>query len=721
MSIGMRLGDARRSGRCRRRDADDVPERVSLLPGGNATDKPRSWLIAIAHNVCRQRFRQAQRSPREVEFDERRRRSRRRRPRQRPRPRICGAHSRELPPNQRAALVMRELEGSSYMEIAGVLGISVSALETLLFRARRALREQLEERLSCEQAAFAIDKQLEGRLAMSERSGLRAHLRACPNAQASRRASARSAARSRALVLVPLPSGLPHWFGVTRGGAAGAAGAGGPRGGRRGDDGRRCRGWLGASLGATCRRGGEGCRGRRRGGRRRRRVRQGRKPSCRRPPRSSLPPRNTPHAATGAAPGARPAAALPRHSHASRLLVSLQAPRPPAPHAVQRLGGSARPTAIAQIHARRTHATPRCTGKASRSRRSRAGTDSPGRSKKTRRCKRQSRPERRAGRGSARDPRGAADDPGARGEAELSRDGQDGRRRHRAQPRPAFRREDADRSTDDAPRRRGRIRRRSARWARRERTPDTTVPTTTTAGDRHDRRRTRRRDNRRSDDSVAQRDAHRRSRRSSGGAGSQGVSSFVTGFPPSHAGHAERPAAPISPVRLLLAPSRLRRYRRQAQPRPQRRRSRAGNACSRTGRTAASSAIVRSELLRRRAETPADRRSPVQRRRRGDPACDARRPAERPTSGGRARPGPAAPVTSRATPTTAGAAARLPLPILTARDVRTHPGGRGLVSRLARPPRGGTAGASRSSALTHRSANIGACGRQSPPSSPARA
>src|SRR5438128_1375658 len=66
--------------------------------------------------------------------------------------------------NQRAALVMRELEGRSYAEIAEVLGVSVSAVETLIFRARRALREQLEGSLSCAEAERSISRQLDGRL-----------------------------------------------------------------------------------------------------------------------------------------------------------------------------------------------------------------------------------------------------------------------------------------------------------------------------------------------------------------------------------------------------------------------------------------------------------------------------------------------------------------------------------------------------------------------------
>jgi hypothetical protein len=45
-----------------------------------------------------------------------------------------------LPFNQRAALVMRELEGRSYAEIADTIGVSVSAVETLIFRGRKSLR-----------------------------------------------------------------------------------------------------------------------------------------------------------------------------------------------------------------------------------------------------------------------------------------------------------------------------------------------------------------------------------------------------------------------------------------------------------------------------------------------------------------------------------------------------------------------------------------------------
>ncbi len=48
-----------------------------------------------------------------------------------------------LPETQRMAVVLRRYEQLSYEEIADVLGLSVSAIKSLLFRARTALREAL--------------------------------------------------------------------------------------------------------------------------------------------------------------------------------------------------------------------------------------------------------------------------------------------------------------------------------------------------------------------------------------------------------------------------------------------------------------------------------------------------------------------------------------------------------------------------------------------------
>src|ERR671922_1858699 len=207
-------------------DAEDVTQTTFLnalraYDRGERPSSPQNWLIAIAHNVCRQRFRQSLRRPREVAFEDD------------VADRIVDddVPSAEdirrplghLAFNQRAALVMRELEGRTYAEIAEILGLSIGAVETLLFRARRALREQLEGAFTCHEAELALSKQLDGRLERSERGPLRAHLRECPDcARAARRQRAQRTA-FKSLAAVPLPSSLASLFGGG-GGAAVRAG-----------------------------------------------------------------------------------------------------------------------------------------------------------------------------------------------------------------------------------------------------------------------------------------------------------------------------------------------------------------------------------------------------------------------------------------------------------------------------------------------------------------
>lgn len=50
-----------------------------------------------------------------------------------------------IPERQRQALLLREFQGLSYEEIAAELGVTVAAVETLLFRARRSVAGQLEQ------------------------------------------------------------------------------------------------------------------------------------------------------------------------------------------------------------------------------------------------------------------------------------------------------------------------------------------------------------------------------------------------------------------------------------------------------------------------------------------------------------------------------------------------------------------------------------------------
>jgi RNA polymerase sigma factor (sigma-70 family) len=210
-------------------DAEDVTQATFLnayrfFKRGERPIKPHNWLIKIAHNECRQRFRASARRPREVALQE-----------------TDGQHAAgeadvptaaeirhalaQLSFNQRAALVMRELEGRSYAEIASLLETSVSAVETLLFRARRALREQLEGSLTCGEAELTLTRRLEGSLSKAERGPLRAHLRECKEcATLERRQRVHRGALKASLGAVPLPASLQSFLGggATAGGAAGA-------------------------------------------------------------------------------------------------------------------------------------------------------------------------------------------------------------------------------------------------------------------------------------------------------------------------------------------------------------------------------------------------------------------------------------------------------------------------------------------------------------------
>jgi RNA polymerase sigma-70 factor (ECF subfamily) len=209
-------------------DAEDATQQTFLSAyksweRGERPRRPHNWLIAIAHNVCRQRFRERARRPAEVglETDDF------------PSPEVdqlLGAAEirsalEQLAFNQRAALVMRELGGISYRDIAATLGITESAVETLLFRARRALREQLEGDLTCGQAEAALSRRLDGRLDRSEAAALRAHLRACREcATLERSMRARRGALRGLPFPVPPPLALPA-APATVGGALLAKGA----------------------------------------------------------------------------------------------------------------------------------------------------------------------------------------------------------------------------------------------------------------------------------------------------------------------------------------------------------------------------------------------------------------------------------------------------------------------------------------------------------------
>ncbi len=135
-----------------RQDAEDALQDVFLRAYGalRSNDRPvslRAWLYRVAHNRCIDHLRRPvpahsdvfdmSRTPLHDPMLETERREDLRR---------LVADVRRLPEAQRSALLMREMEGLSYAELADALDVSVPAIKSLLVRARIGLVEAIEAR-----------------------------------------------------------------------------------------------------------------------------------------------------------------------------------------------------------------------------------------------------------------------------------------------------------------------------------------------------------------------------------------------------------------------------------------------------------------------------------------------------------------------------------------------------------------------------------------------
>jgi RNA polymerase sigma-70 factor (ECF subfamily) len=208
-------------------DAEDVTQTTFLNAyrahqRGECRRSPETWLIAIAHELCRQRAHReerldevplAEQAERAVPDDEG--------PTADDVQRALG----RLPYDQRAALIMREVEERPYGEIAQILDTSLAAVETLIFRARRALREELEGALTCHEAERAISRNLDGLLDRPGKRILRTHLRECGECERFDRGQRVQRAALRALAKVSLPHSLSSFVdnGALRSGSLGRA------------------------------------------------------------------------------------------------------------------------------------------------------------------------------------------------------------------------------------------------------------------------------------------------------------------------------------------------------------------------------------------------------------------------------------------------------------------------------------------------------------------
>jgi RNA polymerase sigma factor (sigma-70 family) len=216
-----------------RLDAEDALQEVfvrayAALRADDRELSLRAWLYRVAHNRCIDELRRPAPPPPET-FELMRPPARDpiATTEQRESLRRLVDDVRRLPEQQRSALLMRELVGLPYQDLAAALDVTVPAVKSLLVRARIGLAQAAEAR---DTACAEIREQL----AAAQERGVRAsglarrHLRDCDDCRAYRGELRAAPARFAALAPALGPGALlAKLLGIGGGGAAGGASAAG--------------------------------------------------------------------------------------------------------------------------------------------------------------------------------------------------------------------------------------------------------------------------------------------------------------------------------------------------------------------------------------------------------------------------------------------------------------------------------------------------------------
>ncbi|HET6548178.1 MAG TPA: RNA polymerase sigma factor [Solirubrobacter sp.] len=220
-----------------RQDAEDVLQDVFVraygsLRGDDREMNVRAWLYRVAHNRCIDHLRRPVPPPAEVfevsrkplhdPVEEAQRRDDLRR---------LVTDVANLPEQQRSALLMREIDGMSYADLASALDVTVPAVKSLLVRARVGLVEAAEARdADCADIRADLLRAYDRGVKASGRA--RKHMRSCDGCREYRvalRGVRRSFAALSPVGLGPLAfaAKLIGFGGSAGGAAAGSAAAGG--------------------------------------------------------------------------------------------------------------------------------------------------------------------------------------------------------------------------------------------------------------------------------------------------------------------------------------------------------------------------------------------------------------------------------------------------------------------------------------------------------------
>src|SRR3954453_15224925 len=220
---------------CSRQDAEDVLQDVFVRAYGalridNREMNVRAWLYRVAHNRCIDHLRrpvppaaeifEVSRKPLHDPVEEAQRRDDLRR---------LVADVGQLPEQQRSALLMREIDGMTYADLAAALDVTVPAVKSLLVRARVGLVEAAEARdADCVEIQADLLRAYDRGVKASGRA--RKHMRTCDSCS-QYRGALRGMRRSFA-ALTPVGLGPLAFVAKLIGlGGSGAAGAGAAAGG----------------------------------------------------------------------------------------------------------------------------------------------------------------------------------------------------------------------------------------------------------------------------------------------------------------------------------------------------------------------------------------------------------------------------------------------------------------------------------------------------------
>jgi len=224
-------------------DAKDLTQEIFLkafqqIPRQNGDFHLEPWLYRVAVNTCLDHLRSSKRHAVVALADHEEQASATDTFEQAETGRLVEETLRQLSDRHRLALVLKDLHGLRHEEIAGILGISRGAAETLLFRAREAFRRVFETKAPAPGTrggcAFARDValQLAGRdVSPMRKRELVEHARVCPACRKTLKLQG-EAVLGLGLFLghVPLPSALrvaPSFAApLSLGGGASATGGG---------------------------------------------------------------------------------------------------------------------------------------------------------------------------------------------------------------------------------------------------------------------------------------------------------------------------------------------------------------------------------------------------------------------------------------------------------------------------------------------------------------